>query len=106
MDLYIRGASPEPVFWFWRKSLANLILKDPRDHKHWPSSRSERRQDRRIATRDLRSLGVSDVFRLWTDKENLGIDTIVNRREWKKNGLWPFKQKHAFRGQKRETKNS
>ena len=54
-----------------------LFPMDSRDNKHWPSSRSERRQDRRIATRGLKSLGVSDVFGLWTDKETLEIDAIV-----------------------------
>jgi len=42
-----------------------------RDNKHWPSSRSERRQDLRIATRGLISLGMYNVFRLWTDKKTL-----------------------------------
>jgi hypothetical protein len=37
-----------------------------RDHSVWLSSRSERRQHRRVATWSLFSLGLWSVFRLWT----------------------------------------
>ena len=38
----------------------------------------------------LISLGMNDVFRLWTDKENLEKPTIVNRREREEKSIPPF----------------
>jgi len=71
---------------------------DLRDNKVWLSSRSERRQHRRIATRGLISLGIWNVLRSWTDKENLETKTIVNRREREKTRLRWLNQNHTFCG--------
>jgi len=49
MVFILGGHSPAPTF-VPREIFPNLISKDPRDNKHWPSSRSERRQHRRIVT--------------------------------------------------------
>jgi len=67
MLFILGGHSPSPILGPFR---GVIFPSDLRDNKVWPSSLSERRQHRRIATRSLTSLEMSDVFRLWTDKEN------------------------------------
>jgi hypothetical protein len=40
--------------------------------------------------------GENSVFRIWTEKENFDIDTIVIWRNYEQNGLRSLEPKHDF----------